>query len=82
MALAWAMRLSVAEVFEDASFYHHVENLRDGASALGHTLRVCDGLSCQDASISGLGQAAPNPLRCVIEFFPHEIGLRQPEMAP
>jgi formate dehydrogenase len=28
-----------------------------------------------DASICGLGQAAPNPLRCVIDFFPHEIGL-------
>jgi len=30
-----------------------------------------------DASICGLGQAAPNPLRSVIRFFPHEIG-RQP----
>jgi formate dehydrogenase len=28
-----------------------------------------------DASICGLGQAAPNPLRCVIEFFPQEVGL-------
>src|SRR5512145_2453848 len=27
-----------------------------------------------DASICGLGQAAPNPIRCVIEHFPHEIG--------
>ena len=26
-----------------------------------------------DASICGLGQAAPNPIRCVIKFFPHEI---------
>jgi len=26
-----------------------------------------------DASICGLGQAAPNPLRCVIKYFPHEI---------
>jgi formate dehydrogenase len=34
-----------------------------------------------DASICGLGQAAPNPLRCVIEYFPHEIGLPSPELA-
>lgn len=26
-----------------------------------------------DASICGLGQAAPNPVRCVIQHFPHEI---------
>ena len=27
-----------------------------------------------DASICGLGQAAPNPVRCVQNYFPHEIG--------
>ena len=27
-----------------------------------------------DASICGLGQAAPNPIRCVAKHFPHEIG--------
>ena len=27
-----------------------------------------------DASICGLGQAAPNPIRCVQKYFPHEIG--------
>jgi len=27
-----------------------------------------------DASICGLGQAAPNPVLCVIKYFPHEIG--------
>jgi formate dehydrogenase len=26
-----------------------------------------------DASICGLGQAAPNPIRCVQKYFPHEI---------
>jgi formate dehydrogenase beta subunit len=26
-----------------------------------------------DASICGLGQAAPNPIRCVMKFFPNEI---------
>jgi formate dehydrogenase len=26
-----------------------------------------------DASICGLGQAAPNPMRCVIKYFPDEL---------
>jgi formate dehydrogenase len=26
-----------------------------------------------DASICGLGQAAPNPLRCVMNYFPEEL---------
>jgi formate dehydrogenase len=26
-----------------------------------------------DASICGLGQAAPNPIRCVVKYFPHEL---------
>ncbi len=28
-----------------------------------------------DASICGLGQAAPNPLRCAMQYFPAEVGL-------
>jgi formate dehydrogenase len=27
----------------------------------------------RDASICGLGQAAPNPVDCVIRYFPHEV---------
>ena len=27
-----------------------------------------------DASICGLGQAAPNPIRCVVKYFPQEVG--------
>jgi NADH:ubiquinone oxidoreductase subunit F (NADH-binding)/NADH:ubiquinone oxidoreductase subunit E len=26
-----------------------------------------------DASICGLGQAAPNPIRCIAKYFPHEV---------
>jgi formate dehydrogenase len=26
-----------------------------------------------DASICGLGQAAPNPIACVFKYFPHEL---------
>lgn len=28
----------------------------------------------RDASICGLGQAAPNPFDCVVKYFPHELG--------
>src|SRR5213593_2897477 len=36
---------------------------------------LLEGLSqtMTDASICGLGQAAPNPIRCVVKHFPHEI---------
>ena len=27
----------------------------------------------RDASICGLGQAAPNPVDCVIKYFPQEL---------
>ena len=26
-----------------------------------------------DASICGLGQAAPNPISCVVKYFAHEL---------
>ncbi|HCY13399.1 MAG TPA: hypothetical protein DG414_06125, partial [Gammaproteobacteria bacterium] len=28
----------------------------------------------EEASICGLGQAAPNPIRCTIRYFPQEVG--------
>jgi formate dehydrogenase beta subunit len=31
----------------------------------------------RDASICGLGQAAPNPVDCVVKYFPHELGEKQ-----
>ena len=36
---------------------------------------LLEDLACtmEDASICGLGQAAPNPLRSIIKFFPHEV---------
>jgi formate dehydrogenase beta subunit len=46
VALAVEMRLSVVEVFEVASFYHHFDILKDDAVAPRITVRVCDSLSC------------------------------------
>ncbi len=31
-----------------------------------------------DASICGLGQAAPNPIQCVLRYFPHELQAPDP----
>ncbi len=46
VALAAEMRLSVVEVFEVASFYHHFLILKDDVPAPRITVRVCDSLSC------------------------------------
>ena len=45
------------------------------AEALARTraLRCALAQVMADASICGLGQAAPNPVRCVQKYFPQEI---------
>jgi NADH:ubiquinone oxidoreductase subunit E len=46
-ALAEAMRLAPAEVYEVASFYHHFDVLADGETPPPSlTVRVCESLSC------------------------------------
>jgi NADH:ubiquinone oxidoreductase subunit F (NADH-binding)/NADH:ubiquinone oxidoreductase subunit E len=47
VALAHEMRLSMVEVFEVATFYHHFEVLANDANPAALTVRVCDGLSCE-----------------------------------
>ncbi|TXH88555.1 MAG: NADH-quinone oxidoreductase subunit F [Rhodoferax sp.] len=54
VALASSLRLSMAEVMEVASFYHHFEILEDGATAPDLTVRVCNGLSCEMAGSKAL----------------------------
>jgi NADH:ubiquinone oxidoreductase subunit E len=65
VALAAEMRLSVVEVFEVASFYHHFEILKDDATAPRITVRVCDSLSC---SLAAWVAASKHP--------PHKWGSR------
>jgi formate dehydrogenase beta subunit len=46
-ALAREMRLSLAEVYEVATFYHHFDVVKEGeASPPALTVRVCDSISC------------------------------------
>jgi formate dehydrogenase len=50
VALAQEMRLSMAEVYEVASFYHHFDIVRDGEEVPASlTIRVCESLSCSMA---------------------------------
>ncbi|MBF2759993.1 MAG: NAD(P)H-dependent oxidoreductase subunit E [Ectothiorhodospiraceae bacterium AqS1] len=54
-ALAQEMRLSMAEVFEVATFYAHFDVLREGEPAPPPiTIRVCDSLSCELAGAKAL----------------------------
>ncbi|HSW18479.1 MAG TPA: NADH-ubiquinone oxidoreductase-F iron-sulfur binding region domain-containing protein [Ramlibacter sp.] len=54
VALARAMNLPMAEVFEVASFYHHFEILRGEETGAALTVRVCDGLPCEMAGAGDL----------------------------
>ena len=54
VALAKLMNISMAEVYEVATFYHHFEIIRDGEQAPKFTVRVCNGLSCEMAGATSL----------------------------
>ncbi|OYU30712.1 MAG: NADH-quinone oxidoreductase subunit F [Comamonadaceae bacterium PBBC2] len=62
VALAAEMRLSVVEVFEVASFYHHFEILKDSEAAPRITVRVCDSLSCNLAGSDSLLRQLQNDM--------------------
>jgi NADH:ubiquinone oxidoreductase subunit F (NADH-binding)/NADH:ubiquinone oxidoreductase subunit E len=67
-ALAEAMRLSQAEVYEVATFYHHFDVVREGeAPPPPLTVRVCDSLSCEIAGADRLlkGLASGKDVRVV-----------------
>jgi formate dehydrogenase len=54
-ALAQDMKLSQAEVFEVASFYHHFDIIKEGQTSPPRlTVRVCDSLSCELAGAKDL----------------------------
>ena len=64
-ALAQEMRLSQAEVYEVATFYHHFDVVREDSdgkigTAAEITVRVCDGLSCEMAGAKSLLDKLPS----------------------
>ncbi len=69
-ALAELMKLSQAEVFEVASFYHHFEILRDSEVAPSLRIRVCNGLSCEMAGSNELLAKLPALLQADVKVEP------------
>jgi NADH:ubiquinone oxidoreductase subunit F (NADH-binding) len=59
-ALAEELRLSLAEVYEVATFYHHFDVVREGEPRPPPlTVRVCDSLSCEIAGAGALLERLP-----------------------
>jgi formate dehydrogenase len=59
-ALAEAMKLSMAEVYEVATFYHHFDVVKEGEAAPPQlTVRVCETLSCRMAGAQELLDKLP-----------------------
>ena len=56
-ALAHCLRLSLAEVYEVATFYHRFDVVTDGVKPAARTIRICDGLPCQMAGADALADA-------------------------
>ncbi len=73
-ALAELFRISQAEVFEVASFYHHFDIVKEGENAPAPlTVRICDGLSCALAGARGLIEeltTSTDPARVRIQRVP------------
>ena len=62
-ALAEAMKLSMAEVYEVATFYHHFDVVKEGEEAPpALTIRVCETLSCRMAGAQDLLDKLPELL--------------------
>ena len=62
-ALAEALKLSMAEVYEVATFYHHFDVVKEGESApAAITVRVCETLSCRMAGADRLLEKLPGLL--------------------
>ncbi|PPE65169.1 NADH-ubiquinone oxidoreductase-F iron-sulfur binding region domain-containing protein [Caldimonas caldifontis] len=74
-ALAQWMRLSQAEVYEVASFYHHFDVVRENADGGFDappklTVRVCDSLSCEMAGARELMTKLPALLGADVRVMP------------
>ncbi|MGE5130098.1 MAG: NAD(P)H-dependent oxidoreductase subunit E [Sphingomonadaceae bacterium] len=81
-ALARELRLSLAEVYEVASFYHHFDVVKEGAgSAPRVTVRVCDSIACELAGAHELLHRLPNVLGAEVRVL-HAPCVGRCEVAP
>ncbi|MGD9951201.1 MAG: NAD(P)H-dependent oxidoreductase subunit E [Burkholderiales bacterium] len=70
-ALAQEMRLSMTEVFEVATFYHHFDVVKEGeAPPPALTVRVCDSIACELAGAPELLEKLPRILGKDVRVIP------------
>jgi formate dehydrogenase beta subunit len=70
-ALAQEMKLSLTEVFEVATFYHHFDVVKDGEPAPpALTVRVCDSIACELAGARELLKKLPAILGKDVRVIP------------
>jgi formate dehydrogenase len=70
-ALAQELKLSLTEVFEVATFYHHFDVVREGESAPpALTVRVCDSIACEMAGARDLLEKLPSILGKDVRVIP------------
>ena len=71
VALADEMKLSMAEVYEVATFYHHFDVVKEGEpDPPAITVRVCDSISCDLAGSHQLLQVLPSMLGPGVRVLP------------
>ncbi len=71
VALAEEMRLSMAEVYEVATFYHHFDVVKDGdAVPPAITVRVCNSIACEMAGANDLLASLPEVLGRDVRVLP------------
>ena len=70
VALARLMNLSMVEVYEVASFYHHFEVVADDAVVPALTVRVCDSISCEMGGARALLNTLPGLLGETVRVVP------------
>ncbi len=70
-ALAQEMKLSLTEVFEVATFYHHFDVVKEGEPAPpALTVRVCDSIACEMAGAQELLRKLPALLGKDVRVIP------------
>jgi formate dehydrogenase len=70
-ALAEEMKLSMTEVFEVATFYHHFDVVKEGEAAPPVlTVRVCDSIACEMAGAQDLLKKLPAILGKDVRVIP------------
>ena len=70
-ALAAELNMSMAEVYEVATFYHHFDVVKEGETPMPSlTVRVCDSLSCEMAGAKDLLARLPDILGAKVRVIP------------